>query len=415
MGKVVDVNRSGDICIVGATPNFFKVGHTTLREISQRYPNIHMRLALITEVLECPPAVKDLEESGQLTFYNWPRGDTRMTEFLGQEITMETKGLVQAFHGCTLVFFVPPIDGRVKAGTRYAKAAAIAGVSHLVVLGVQASAAVWTRSYPGVPIPKIVQDAEDLYQAMDAIFTVRNSGTQYAVIHTPMFLENLLYQTERLRGYCSNSAVSPAGTCDDVAQPPCFSLPLGKHTVFSYANCMDLGHLVSRIMVDFDMLLNQVSLGEEGTDVVRINSHRLDIYFATGRTTAAEIEQALQTHVKKSIVFQRQTRESFVTELKEHLDKSDQGAETIAGIYDELEWKHEEHLQPSTKLVSQFKLPLPQSMEDWIKDHADCFFRDRHCRYPLPPVAHQCAPPKAEDIVLECNICGDASCSTEDE
>ena len=51
--------------------------------------------------------------------------------------------------------------------------------------------------------------------------------------------------------------------------------------------------------------------------------------------------------------------------------QSETAAEAIAGIYDELERGHEEHLQPSNILDDVFGLGAAQTMEDWIEEHRD--------------------------------------------
>lgn len=51
-------------------------------------------------------------------------------------MTAELKGLVEFFSGCDSALLVPPIDGRVEIGTKYARAVSLAGVKRALVLGV---------------------------------------------------------------------------------------------------------------------------------------------------------------------------------------------------------------------------------------------------------------------------------------
>ena len=83
--------------------------------------------------------------------------------------------------------------------------------------------------------------------------------------------------------------------------------------------------------------------------------------------------------------------------------QSEIAAETIAGIYDELERGHEEHLQPSNILDDVFGLGAAQTMEDWIEEHSVCFRRGdpkANSAFPLPPLEHQCPPPPDGDCVM---------------
>ena len=100
------INNSLDIaetiCFVGATPNFFKIGYTAIRAITEHYPGARMRLGLISEVQKCPPIVRDLQEAGTLSYHTWPLGDkTRVpNEETGIWMSAEMDGLVRFFSGC---------------------------------------------------------------------------------------------------------------------------------------------------------------------------------------------------------------------------------------------------------------------------------------------------------------------------
>ena len=83
--------------------------------------------------------------------------------------------------------------------------------------------------------------ADALYAEMDYIFARYRADIKYAVINLPMFLENLLYQTERLRGFEGEGAAA----ADGHAAPRSFSFPLRRDTVFSYVTCKSLGELAA--------------------------------------------------------------------------------------------------------------------------------------------------------------------------
>ena len=86
---------------------------------------------------------------------------------------------------------------------------------------------------------------------MDEIFAGHRADVRYAVINLPMFLENLLYQTERLRGFRGQGE-------EGATSPPSFSFPLKRDTVFSYVTCKSLGELAAGILVEFDVLFTHM-------------------------------------------------------------------------------------------------------------------------------------------------------------
>ena len=90
--------------------------------------------------------------------------------------------------------------------------------------------------------------ADALYAEMDEILASYCADVKYAVINLPMFLENLLYQTERLRGFVTD------GDSAGLPSPRSFSFPLRRGTIFSYVTCKSLGELAAGILVDFDLL-----------------------------------------------------------------------------------------------------------------------------------------------------------------
>merc|ERR1712176_1240872 len=98
----------------------------------------------------------------------------------------------------------------------------------------------------------------------------------------------------------------------------------------------------------------------------------IQVEFATGRTSAACIEKALRDFVDPGIVYKQQTRQSFVSEVRVTLRKSELAAETIAGIYDGLEMGHDRHFL----LVGEVLGGEVHTMEAWIEEHAACFHRD---------------------------------------
>ena len=56
-------------------------------------------------------------------------------------------------------------------------------------------------------------------------------------------------------------------------------------------------------------------------EITIVNHYRLELEFATGRTTAAEIEAALKKCVNPAVAYRQQSRESLVMELMSSLNK----------------------------------------------------------------------------------------------
>lgn len=369
MGRSVSNQVYGEISFVGATPNFFKAGHTTIRSISTSFPQVRMRLGLISEVKKIPPIVEDLEKTGQLSYHTWPLGDYRpvKSRITGEEMTAEMDGLVNFFHGSTAAFLVPPIENRLEIGSKYAQAVAIAKVPYVVILGVQYSSRAYKQKYSEDP-PQITKDAEQLYEEINRIFTQNNSPTKYIIFHLPMFLENILYQTNRLR--------------DDKS----FYWPLNRDAQFGYISCKDLGIVVSEALTNFeDFVAKLESQGDNN------KGSRWDLAIIGGVTTAAELEQDFKKIVDNKIEYKEQSRISFIQELKNYLGKSEEAANTIAELYDEIAKGRD--LLASDTLLLNLAYQQPMTAYEWICEHKECFKIGGQHNFPLPPLHHQAPSP----------------------
>merc|ERR1712137_1521489 len=99
-----------------------------------------------------------------------------------------------------------------------------------------------------------------------------------------MFLENILYQTERLRGYEISGKLLPRA----------FAFPyLDAGTEFAYVTCKDVGGLASIALLHGPHKLNELLNGASNVKIldglmVRDTSRRLRIQFAAGKTTPRE-------------------------------------------------------------------------------------------------------------------------------
>merc|ERR1711871_1609094 len=92
------------------------------------------------------------------------------------------------------------------------------------------------RSQSEHKLPAIAEEAEDFYEVLKETWAKMEAATQYVIFHTPMFLENILYQTTRLRD----------------ADSPAFYWPLNRDARFSYINCIDVGVVGAKVLCEFD-------------------------------------------------------------------------------------------------------------------------------------------------------------------
>lgn len=181
------------VTVLGATRNFFKVGHYTLRRLAVDAPQLTLRLA-IPEARIAERVVHDID----VQLRDWEPGDSATLD--------------QALSGTNTLLMVPPIDRRVEIGDLYLRAAHRAGVEHIVCLGIQFT--------PG-------QCAmADEAAALEGL--LRESGIAYDLVRLPMFLENILYQ------------------CQSIAENGSFSFPIDAESPFSYISCRDAAALFCR-------------------------------------------------------------------------------------------------------------------------------------------------------------------------
>lgn len=185
------------VVVVGATRNFFKVGHTTLRTLATRRPDVRLRLG-IPDVANAGLAVKGID----VELVAW---DPR-----------RPKSLDSVLSGCTGMLMVPPIDRRFETAKAYIDAARHAGVSYILCLGVQ-------------------HDDERLILGREANAVAKmlgESGIPSDTLRLPMFLENLLYQIP------------------SISRNHEFRFPVSPDAPFSYLTCGDLGEVFAAVMLD---------------------------------------------------------------------------------------------------------------------------------------------------------------------
>lgn len=101
----------------------------------------------------------------------------------------ETLCSTGVYQNCKSTLLVLPIHNRVKVAKYQIKAMIEAKVQYIVCLGVQHTSI--TLQYAGEEHQiTIAQDVHDVQVLLE------DSGIPFTMLHLPMFLENLLYQTK---------------------------------------------------------------------------------------------------------------------------------------------------------------------------------------------------------------------------
>ena len=187
------------VTVLGATRNFFKVGHYTLRRLAADAPQLTLRLA-IPEARIAGRAVNDIN----VQLREWEPKDPA--------------SLAEALAGTDTMLMVPPIDRRVDIGGMYLQAAQKVGVRQIVCLSIQFA--------PG-------QCAmADEAAALEGL--LGKSGIAFDLVRLPMFLENILYQ------------------CQSIAETGSFTFPVDTDRPFSYISCDDAADLFCRKILSPD-------------------------------------------------------------------------------------------------------------------------------------------------------------------
>jgi uncharacterized protein YbjT (DUF2867 family) len=189
------------VTVLGATRNFFKVGHRVLRRLAVEAPELTLRLA-IPEAQTAGRAVRDIP----VQLRDWEPGDAG--------------SLSAALSGTDTMLMVPPIDRRVEIGSMYLEAAQKADVRQIVCLGIQFAPGECAMADESAALEHLLQQ----------------SGIRFDVVALPMFLENLLYQ------------------CRSIVEDGSFAFPVDADRPFSYISCDDAAALFCRKILDPDSI-----------------------------------------------------------------------------------------------------------------------------------------------------------------
>ncbi|MEY9843053.1 uncharacterized protein YbjT (DUF2867 family) [Streptacidiphilus sp. BW17] len=230
-------NPTNVVTVLGATRNFFKVGHYTLRRLAADAPQLTLRLA-IPEAHLAGQAVSDI--AVQLRDWN-PADPVSLADVLAGTDTM---------------LMVPPIDRRVEVGGMYLRAAQKAGVQQIVCLGIQFAAGQCAMADEAAELERLLE----------------KSGIAFDIVQLPMFLENVLYQ------------------CQSIAETGAFTFPVDADQPFSYITCDDAAELFCHKILAPD----SVDLSDA------LMSHHTQVTCARWATALAEVCGRPITFVRQS-------------------------------------------------------------------------------------------------------------------
>jgi NAD(P)H dehydrogenase (quinone) len=184
------------VVVVGATRNFFKVGHTTFRRLAATEPDVKLRLGIL-DTTDARRAVTGMD----VELIDWDPA--------------EPATLDRVLVDCDRMLMVPPIDGRVRVAETYLDAAKRAGVDYILCLGIQHPASACTMA----------AEVAQVSQMLD------NTGIPHDVLKLPVFLENLLYQIP------------------SISERREFRYPVSADSRFCYLTCKDMGEVFARLLV----------------------------------------------------------------------------------------------------------------------------------------------------------------------
>jgi uncharacterized protein YbjT (DUF2867 family) len=185
------------VVVVGATRNFFKVGHTTFRRLAATQPDVNLRLGIL-DTTDARRAVTGMD----VELIDWDPA--------------EPASLDRVLADCDRMLMVPPIDGRVRIAGTYLDAAKRAGIEYILCLGIQYPASACTMG----------SEVEQVSQLLE------NTGIPHDVLKLPVFLENLLYQIP------------------SISERHEFRYPVGADSRFCYLTCKDMGEVFARLLVE---------------------------------------------------------------------------------------------------------------------------------------------------------------------
>jgi uncharacterized protein YbjT (DUF2867 family) len=327
---------STTIVFVGATRNFFKVGHRTLHHLAQtRKASIALRL-----VVPDPDGAADACRGARVQRLAWEPD---------AEPSSAIATLADAFEGAHAILLVPPVYRRQQVTDVYLAACARARVERVVCIGVSQPHALSDAAR----VPLAIQaEARAVERALEA------SGIAQAfTLQLPMFLENLLYQACSIRE-------------QGVFRYPCFA-----SSRFAYVACADLAPILAGLLA--------------GTLLPDKNQKQHTVLRLSAPDTASCHELAvLLTHATgRPVRFERCTDDEFLQTLLHDGGSVATDARAAASVLDL--WHTidaGQDMVPSGRL-EQLLGTTPRTLDAWVTEHACCFSQaaSSSCAHPQPP------------------------------
>jgi len=334
----MDERNKQQIVFVGATRNFFKVGHRTIHHLSATRPDVSLMLAVPD------PAGAEVACRGAT--------NVRLVGWEPAAATCPVESLTRIFHGAHSVLLVPPVHRRREVAEAYIRAAQLARVERLVCIGVQ-----------HVNNLRLQLSRE----AGEVSHLLATSGIEAYTLHLPLFLENFLYQADLIKA------------------KQIFRFPCRPQSRFAYVACADLAPIVGNLLLG----------GDDGRQQKSASRHQSLRLSADDSGSCEEFAVLLSYAIGRTITFETCSDQIFLDSLMHDGGSASAigAARGILELWREIDAGRD---MVPTGHLKQLLGRAPMSLERWVQEHACCFTANALCNHPQPPPTHSAPQPEQE-------------------
>jgi len=311
-----------NILFVGATRNFFKVGHRTIHHLSKNDNKNNISLTL---AVPDPEGAVEACKGANVKIVGWE-----------PKCLDPISSLTQVFQGSDSILLVPPIYQRIKISEAYIQASKNASVKRIVCIAIQ---------HVNNPKIKLSQEAFVVQQMME------NSGLESITLHLPMFLENLLYQANNIK------------------RNKKFTFPCKPKSRFSFVACDDLAPIVGQLL----------SFENEN------NFSSSYLLSAQETSSCEELAQIFSNVLGEKITFETSNDEEYCESLMQDTGSASEkdAALGVLQLWKEIDQNRD--MVPNDTLTKMLKRN-PMTINEWVIKHSCCFKEGSSCtKHPQPP------------------------------
>jgi uncharacterized protein YbjT (DUF2867 family) len=173
-----------------------------------------------------------------------------------------------------------------------------------------------------------------------------DSGIPHCILNLPMFLENLLYQTESIKSKGE------------------FYYPCRPESKFSYISCQDLAPVIAHMMLNSASYQNTKWTAEEQTSCEQLSKYFSKVLDRNIKFVQIKNEEFLETLLKDGGSASSKKAAKSILELWKEIDN---GRDI-----------------PSTDIFAKLIGKKPMTADVWIKEHVCCFTPQQLCDHPQP-------------------------------